>query len=165
MVLIVSPLLFKGRLIRKCNTKSIVIIRIKPLQASVLPQKDCLEYKITCGNKLLLLPSFNPRTKDTHLSIIGLGHVQIIDNMVAKCITLAILKINVTPQLSVRAKLCLSTHGRLVHGGAIYQWLIRTVDSTSVISLPGLDSLDYLPVPLSTTITKIFWRHNTHKLS
>ena len=63
----------------------------------------------------------NPRTKDPHLSIIGLGHVQLINNLIEKYIHLATLKIIFTPQLAERDKLFLYTHGLLMHAGAIYQ--------------------------------------------
>ena len=72
-VLIFFPLIVNVHLIMMCNPKIIVIIRINQFQASVLSHKSCLEYRITCGTKLLLIPSFNPRTKYPYLSIIRLG--------------------------------------------------------------------------------------------
>ena len=120
-----------------------------------------LEYRITCGIKILLLPGFNPCTKDPHLSIIGLGSVQQIDNIIAKYIHLATLKIIVTSKLSGRAKFLLLTPGLFLHDDAIHQRLLLTFDSTSVSPFPGIDSINYLPVPPST---KNFWRHNTCKV-
>ena len=121
MVLIVPPMLVKWHIIRTCNPKSIVMIRIKPFQSSVLTHKSCLEYMITCGTNILLLPNLNPRTKNTHLYIIGLGSVQRINNLIEKYIHLATLKIIVTPKIYRRAKICLSTPGLLLHAGSIYQ--------------------------------------------
>ena len=140
-----------------CNPKTIVIIQINPFQTSVPPHKSCFEYRIACGTKLLLLPSFNPLKKYPHLSTIGLVRVQRINNLIEKYVHLATLKIIITPQLSGRDKLFLSTPGIFLHDGAIYQCLILTLDSTSVVPMPVLDSLDYLPVPLSTTNAKNFY--------
>ena len=92
-----------------------------------------------------------------HLSIIVLGRVQLINYLISKYIHLANLKISVIPQLAVRYKLCLSTPGIFLHDGSIYQCLLLILDSTSVSPLPGIDSLEYFPVPLSTTNTKKFY--------
>ena len=88
MVLIVSPLLDRLNLINMCNTKSIVNIRINPFQISVLNHKYCPTHRITCGTKLLLLTSFNPRTKYPHLYIIRLGRIQRINDIIEKYIHL-----------------------------------------------------------------------------
>ena len=85
-----------------------------------------------------------------------MGRSQRIDNLISKYIHLSTLKIIVTPQLFGKAKLFLSTLRLLLHAVTIYKLLLLTLDSTNVIPLPDIDSLDYLPVPLSTNNTKNF---------